>query len=145
MKKLILSFSLMLLGFTGISINASAQGYDPRVDVSRLAVDESRTYRGDRDWDRDNDRRNSRVAYDLDRLNREVRQVRAVINSRGVGPRLRERFRGVLRATDYLNAQFRRGNMRGWEIRRRGDAIRADLDRIRQELRARRIGVGGYR
>ena len=141
MKKTILSFSLALLGLTATFRNASAQEYDRRVDVARIAVEENRTYyRGDsnRDWDR----RGSRAAQDLERLNREVRQVRAVINFRGVSLRTRDRFRRVLRATDYLNEQFRRGNLRGPEVRRRADVLRAELDRVRFELRARRIGRG---
>ena len=139
MKKQILSFSLTLLALTAIAGNSSAQGYDQRVDAARAAADEGRSNRPDRDdWNRGGGRGNRRAAYDLDRLTREVRAVRVEIgDSRRVGRRVRDRFRRVLRATDYLNDQFRRGELRGWEVRRRADEIRAELERIRFELRSR--------
>lgn len=139
MKKLILLGSFVVL--VGTAAQVSAQKYDSRVDVSRLANEESRTFRGDRDRDRDGS-----AAANLERLNREVRQVRNAIGDsrRGMG-RIRERFHRVVRATDFLNDQFRRGRIRGWEVRRRADAIRADLDDIRRDLRARHIGLGGWR
>lgn len=144
MKKLILSLPLILLGFAGTATAEPRATVEARVDASRLAADENRTYRGDRDgrdWDR-----SGHSADDLARLNREVRQVRAMIdNTRNVGPRIRERFHRVARSTDYLNEQFRRGGIRGGELRRRADALREDLEGIRRAFRGRHIGVGGWR
>jgi hypothetical protein len=145
MKKLILSFSLALLAFAGVATNASAQRYDPRVDVSRLAVDEARVYRGGHD-ERDWRGGEGRAIAELERLNAEVRQVRALIgDSRSVSQRIRDRYRRVKESTESLNYQFRRGNIRGWEVRRRAEEIRLDLERIRRELRTRHIGIGGWR
>jgi hypothetical protein len=79
-------------------------------------------------------------------LNREVREVRAAIgDSRHAGQRIRDRFHRVLRATDNLNDQFRRGSIRGSEVRRRADEIRGDLENIRRDLRGRHIGIDGWR
>lgn len=137
MKKIILPFSLILLGLGANFVSAAPDSYDRRVDVSRLAADESQAYRGERSG-RDEDWRDRRAGDDLARLNREVRQVRSLIgDSRRVGQRVRDRFHRVMRATDYLNDQFRRGGMRGGEIHRRADAIRADLDGIRRDMRGR--------
>jgi hypothetical protein len=136
MKKQILSFSLVLLALTAM---ASAQGNDRRVDAARVTANEGRSQRPDQNsWNRPDTQSDRRAAHELDRLNRDVRAVRVAIrNSRHVGSRTRDRFRRVVRATDFLNQQFRRGNIRGWEVRRRADEIRRDLDRIRWELRRR--------
>jgi hypothetical protein len=137
MKKQILSFSFAVFGLTAMQGNASAQDHDRRVDAARAAVDEGRAYRPDQDhWNRGDGER--RAAYELDRLNREVRAVRLEIgDSRRAGQRIRDRFHRVKRATDNLNYQFRSGNLRHWEVRRRTDEIRGDLQRIRRELRNR--------
>ena len=142
MKTLTITLSATLLALAAMTGNASAQSNDRRVDAARFAADEGRTYRTD-NWNRgDGD---SRAANDLDRLNREVRAVRSAIeNSRSPGRRIRDRFHRVVQETDRLNAQFRRGNIRGWEVRRRADEIRSDLDRIRRDLRGRHIGIGGW-
>ena len=145
MKRLTITLSAALLSLTAMAGNVSAQGYDRRVDAARVAVAEGRAYRSERDnWNRgDGDRR---ASQDLDRLNREVREVRVAIgDSHRTGQRIRDRFRRVLTATEHLNARFRRGDIRGWEVRRRADEIRGDLERVRRDLRRRHIGLGGWR
>ena len=134
MKKLIATFSLALLSCTALQA-APTDRYDSRVDVSRIASDESRTYRGDRD----EDNRGGWAAAEIARLNRDVREVRMQIGESSlVGKRIRDRFHRVLDATESLNARFRRGSIRGREVHDRAEAIRADLDSIRRELRERR-------
>ena len=111
------------------------KNYDRRVDVARVAADEARAYRPDQDyWNRGDGYR--RAAYDLERLNREVRAVRLEIGD-SRRRHIRDRFHRVVRATEYLNAQFRRGNIRSWEVRRRADEIRGELEPIRRQLRRR--------
>jgi Ni/Co efflux regulator RcnB len=142
MKKLILPLTLALLGFAGFANTASAQRYPERevegaYDGPRVSVDLDRG----RDWDRDRDRdRGGRSAYDLDRLNREVRIMREEIRAAGGGGRrVRAMYSQVLRSTDRLNFEYRRGAIRGWEVRRRGDEIRSRLSVIRRELRFRGV------
>ena len=140
MKKSIVSLALVLFGFTAINA-APPERYDSRVDVSRLATDESRTYRGDRESDYQ-----GRGEAELARLNRDVRQVRMLIGESSlVGKRIRDRFHRVLDATENLNARFRRGTIHGGEIRQRAEAIREQLDSIRRELRERRVGHRNWR
>ena len=132
MKKLTFALSLALLASAGFATNADAQRYDPRIDV-RATVNPGREFdrdiRGGGDWE-------GRTRRDLDRLNYEVRQVRVEIGNSRNG-RIRERFSRVRRATDRLNYAFERRIMRGWEIRQRADAIRAELNDIRRDLRIR--------
>jgi hypothetical protein len=149
MKKLILPLTIALLGFAGFANTASAQRYDDRYDERdvetryegpRVSIDLGRGRNDDRDFDRDRGR-GGRAAYDLDRLNREVRLVREEIrDAGGGGRRVRAMYSQVLRSTDRLNFEFRRGAIRGWEVRRRADDIRGRLGVIRRELRFR-----GYR
>ena len=134
MKKLILPLTIALLGFAGFANTASAQRYDER--------EAEATYDGPRvsiDLGRGRDRgRGERTAYDLDRLNREVRITREEIrDAGGGGRRVRAMYSQVLRSTDRLNFEYRRGTMRGWEVRRRADEIRSRLAVIRRELRFR--------
>ena len=153
MKKLILPLTLTLLGFAGIASTASAQRYDDRVDGRyedrvdgryegpRISVDLGGRDRGDRgDWGN----RGGRTAADLARLNREVRIVREEIrDAGGGGRRVRAQYSEVLRATERLNAAYRRGIARGWEIRRGADDVRERLSLIRRELRFRDARRGG--
>lgn len=134
MKKLTLALSIALLASAACATNASAQRYDARIDVART-VDPEREFRRGGDWGR-------RTRAELDRLEYEVRQVRAEIGNLRDG-RIRERFHRVRRATDRLNYAFDRGMARGWEVRRRADEIRAELWAIRRELRARYGGGRG--
>lgn len=146
MKTAILFLSLAVAGLPLATSNVSAQGYDPRIDAARLAPpDASRDYQGDRgERDRNYDRRDDRGAGELDQLNREVRDLRLEIgNSRS--ERIRERFHRLKEAAASLNYQARRGTMRGSEVRRRVEDIRAGLQRLRQEIRARRSGMLGSR
>ncbi|HEX8618665.1 MAG TPA: hypothetical protein VF911_13865 [Thermoanaerobaculia bacterium] len=132
MKKLILPLTIALLGFAGFANTASAQRYDERdveanYDGPRVSIDLGRG--------RD---RGGRAAYDLDRLNREVRIMREEIRAAGGGGRrVRAMYSQVLRSTDRLNFEYRRGVIRGWEVRRRADDIRGRLSVIRRELRYR--------
>ena len=142
MKKPILPFALGVLALTFLAPGVFAERYDSRVDVSRLAADEARVYRGDRNWHGDE----GRAAAEIAELNREVSQVRVRIgDSRNVGRNMRNRFHAVKEATDRLSYQYRRGNIRAWEVHRRVEEIRTQLDRIRRDLRGRSIGISGWR
>ncbi len=146
MKKCSLSFTLLALLFAAGANHLSAQGYDPRVDISRNAAEQDRGYRGGGDEDRgDRDGRDYRGDRDgrangeIDRLMREVYQVRAEIgNSRN--QRIRARFHSALESAVSLRSAYQRKRIRGWEVRRRADDIRAELSQIRQELRVRSGG-----
>jgi hypothetical protein len=137
MKKLTLALSLALLAGFGAT-TATAQRYDARVDIPRIANPDRevdvRDERGRGDWGR-------RSRYELERLNAEVVQVRREIGNLRDG-RIRERFSRVRRATDRLNYAFENRMIRGWEVNRRADEIRSELNVIRRELRAR-YGLGG--
>jgi hypothetical protein len=137
MKKLTIALSLALLASAGFATNVTAQRYDPRIDVARSAnPDYDRGFRGG-DWE-------GRTRRDLDRLNYEVRQVRLEIGNTRDG-RIRERFHRVRRAADRLNYAFERRMVRGWEVRREADEIRAELNWIRRELRMRSGGPRAWR
>lgn len=151
MKKLLLSLTLLALSFAGAN-NLSAQGYDPRVDISRNAADQDRAYRGrgddeivDPDDRRDGrdlrDGRDGRASGEIDRLMREVYQLRREIGD-SRDRRIRARFHNVIESSERLRSSYQRGRIRGWEVRRRGDEIRSEMFRIRQEMRAR---FGGRR
>ena len=134
MKRLKLTTSTLLLALTALAGTASAQNTERRVDAARVAAEEGRSYRHDSDDWRHGDRR---TAYIIDRLNREVREVRLEIGNYR-GRYIRDRFHRVVTATQYLNQQFRRGELRGWEARRRADEIGDELERVRREFRRRR-------
>jgi hypothetical protein len=128
MKKLAISLSVVALSL-GASINdASAQRY--RSDRATITVPvPGVVYRGGRD---------TRVAADLDRLNREVRQVRLEIRAAGGGGRrIRAQFDRVVRATDQLSYGFRRGVYGPREVRSRAQQIRAELYQVQREIRFR--------
>ena len=131
MKKLTLALALAISACAGFAPNATAQRYDPRIDI-RANIDPERgfdrNFRGG-DWE-------GRTRRDLDRLNYEVRQLRVEIGGFR-HPRIRARYQRVRSATDRLNYAFDRRIMRGWEIRQRADEIRAEIHAIRRELRFR--------
>ena len=127
MKKLIVSFSVVLLGLAAFTSTSSAQRIEARVDGPRIVVERGRG--GDR---------GGRLAADIERLNREVRRTREDIRSAGGGGRrIRADFQRVNIATARLNEQFRRGIGERWELRRRAEQIRNGIDRIQQRLRNR--------
>jgi hypothetical protein len=145
MKKLILSLSIAAVGVTGLPSTASAQRYDERpliearVDGPRISIG-----RGDDDRGGGWGRGRAAVAHDLNRLNREVRQVSHEIRAAGGGgPRVRVMFRDVVRRTERLNDRFERRAGNPWEIRRRAEELRDQLQEIRRELRYRGIRRGG--
>ena len=145
MKTGISTVSLALLGLAAFSGSALAQGYPPRVDAARFAVETSREYRGDREHyaDRELGREHGRTAYLIEQLNREVRRLGWELRRSGAGPRLHQRYDLLHRNADRLTAHHLRGRVRGWEARRRADQLLAEAHRIRAILRGRHIGIGG--
>ncbi|MDQ6655310.1 MAG: hypothetical protein M3Y80_05800 [Verrucomicrobiota bacterium] len=151
MKKRTLSFSLIVLGLAGFASNSSAQrlqvdptgisveqnrgGYDGRdqSDDRNGYAERSRYYDESNRVDRDRDRR---LGFEVDRVNREVRQVREEIRGSSIGGNrhVRAMFHEVMIQADRMNAEFGRGRG-GWELRRRLDEIRARLNGVRRELR----------
>ncbi len=147
MKNLILSVSIAAVAFTGLASNVSAQRYDDRYNdryddpVIEARIDGPRISIGrgdDRGWGRGR----GAIAQDLNRLNREVRFMRDEIRAAGGGPRIWAMFRDVARSTERLNAHFERRSRAPWEIRRRAEELRAQLNVIRRELRYRGIRRG---
>ena len=124
MKKLALFFTVAAAGLTMFASDASAQRIVVETPGGRIVA-------GGRGGDR-------RVGYELDRLNREVRQVRFEIRGfRGEGRRIRWRFDRVQRATDRLNYEYERRIASPGQIRRRIEQVRGELYQIRQDLRLR--------
>ena len=124
MKKLALSLTIIAAGLSMFAADASAQ---------RIVVDTpgGRIVAGGRGGDR-------RVGYELDRLNREIQQVRYEIRGfRGGGRRIHYRFDRVLRAADRVNYDYSRRLAPPYEIRRRIEQLRAELYAIREDLRFR--------
>jgi hypothetical protein len=134
MKTLKLTTSTLLLALTAFAGTASAQNNERRVDAARGAAEEGRNYRHESD---DWNHVERRTAYIIDRLNRDVRELRLEIGNYK-GQYIRDRFHRVVKATEYLNAQFRRGELRGWDARRRADEIEDELERVRREFRRNR-------
>lgn len=132
MKKLALFLAVAAAGLTLFGSDAFAQRIIVETPGPRLGFGDGR---GDR-----------RVGYELDRMNREVRQVRYEIRSfRGEGRRIRWRFERVQRAADRLNYEYDRRLSSPWQIRRRIEQVRAELDDIRRDLRFRGDGPRGWR
>ena len=124
MKKLALILSVAAAGLTMFASDASAQRIVVETPGARLGIGD----RGDR-----------RVAYDLDRLNREVRQLRFEVRAyRGEGRRIRWRYDRVQRETDRLNYEYDRRVSPPWQIRRRIEQVRAEVYDIRADMRDRR-------
>ena len=125
MKKLALILTVAAAGLTTFAADASAQRIVVETPGARLGL-------GDRGGDR-------RVGYDLDRLNRELRQLQFEIRAyRGEGRRIRWRFDRVQRAADRLNYEYQRRISSPWQIRRRIEQVRAEIHDIRGDMRDRR-------
>ena len=149
MKKLILPFSLALLGCAGFASNSEAQRYDKRVDVAEQARANSRTQaygrddREDRYEGREDDRRgggSGRLRLEADRLRADVRRVREEMRlSGGGGRRMRARFDRVVRASEQISYEVRRGG-NPWRVRRHIEETRSELYRLQRELRDGRHG-----
>lgn len=123
MKKLTLFLTIAAAGLTMFAANASAQRIIVDTPVARFGVAHS----GDR-----------RVGYALERLNREVRQLRSEIRAYRGGRRMWFRFERVQRETERLNYEFDRRIASPWHIRRRIDRVRAEIYDLREDLRDRR-------
>ena len=131
-------FSLALLAWMGVT-NGQAQRYDSRIEVAEQAhygpERAVRQMREDEDRGRWRDRR---IGYELERLRREVRRVREEIRfARGGNRRIRDQFARVMRATERINYDFRRGE-NPLRIRRHIEEARAELYRIQSQLRGSR-------
>ncbi|CAA9235295.1 MAG: hypothetical protein AVDCRST_MAG42-1791 [uncultured Chthoniobacterales bacterium] len=124
MKKLALSLTIIAAGLSMFAADASAQRIVVETPGVRLVPGSGR---GDR-----------RAGYELDRLNREIQQVRFELRTfRGGVPRVRARFDRVLRAADRLNYEYNRRVVPPYETRRRIEQVRAELYAIREDLRSR--------
>lgn len=123
MKKLALFLTVAAAGLTMFAAHASAQRLVVDTPGARVALGG----RGDR-----------RVGYELQQMNREVRQVGFEIRAfRGEGRRIRYRFDRASRAADRVNYEYNRRLRSPWEIRRRIDQVRAELNDIRRDMRFR--------
>jgi hypothetical protein len=129
MKKLALILTVAAAGLTIFASDVSAQRIVVETPGGRLGI-------GDRGGDR-------RVGYDLDRLNREVRQLRYEIRRSDGGRRAWYRFERVQRATERLTYEYDRRAASPWQIRRRIEQVRAEIYDIREDLR-NRAGRRGY-
>lgn len=133
MKGLTLLLSLALFAF---ALNAAAQNNVPRVDAARAAIDNSREYRGDQEFrnDREMQKANIRVGYEIDKLNSEVRQLRVEIGNSRNG-KIRARYDRLNRETDRLTAAYKQNRIRLSEAWKQAQDLRAEVVRIRQMLR----------
>ena len=132
MKKLGLILTVAAAGLSMFATEASAQ---------RIVVETpgGRVVAGGRGGDR-------RVGYELDQLNREIRQARSEVRAfRGEGRRIRFRLERVERAAGRLNYEYERRISSSGQIRRRIQQLRAELDDIRRDLRVRGDGPRGWR
>ena len=123
MKKLALILTVAAAGLTMFASDASAQRIVVETPGARLGLGDGR---GDR-----------RVGYDLDRLNREVRQLRFEIRRSAGGRRAWYRFERVQRSAERLNYEYDRRVSSPWQIRRRIEQVRAEIYDIREDLRNR--------
>jgi hypothetical protein len=131
MKGLTLLLPFAIFAF---ALNAAAQNNDVRVNAARAAIDQTREYRGDSEFrqDRELQRANNRVGYEIDQLNREVRRLRYDIRTTHTSLRIRDRFDRLTRDTDRLTAIYRQNRLRLSEASRRAQNLRAEVVRIRQ-------------
>lgn len=121
MKKIALFLTVAAAGLTMFAADASAQRIVVETPGARLGM------RGDR-----------RVGYELERLNREVRQLRFEIRAyRGEGRRIRWRFERVQRAADRLVYDYDRRLSSPWQLRRRIQQLQGEIDEIRRDMRFR--------
>jgi len=129
MKKLALLLTVTAAGLSMFAADASAQRIVVETPASRLAV-------------RDRD---GRVGYELERLNREIRQARYEVRTfRGEGRRIRFRLERVERAASRLNYEHQRRLSSSSQLRRRIDQVRAELNDIRRDLRVRGEAPRGW-
>jgi hypothetical protein len=153
MKTLTITLAAALLGSAALAPNASAQwprsgGYTEVVIERGARSDRGNYY--DREYDhRDGDGwrgrnddwrggRRARIGFEIERLYREVLDVREEIrNAGGGGRRMRAQFHRVIRPTEILRERYRRGQISGWEAQEMVEDLRADLWRVRRELRVR--------
>ena len=122
MKKLALYLTVAAAGLTMFASDASAQRIVVETPGARLGIGPG----GDR-----------RIGYDLDRLNREVRQLRVEIRRHGGGRRAWYRFERVQRSAERLNYEYDRRMSSPWQVRRRIEQVRAEIYNIREDLRER--------
>ena len=123
MKKLTLFLTVAAASLTIFAADASAQRIVVETPGGRLRV-------GERGGDR-------RVAYDLERLNREIRQLRNEVRGHRGGRRMWLRYERVQRAAERLNYEYDRRMSSPGQVRRRIDQVRAEIYDIRQDLRDR--------
>ena len=124
MKKLALALTIVAAGLSMFAADASAQRIVVETPGGRVVAGGAGGGR--------------RAGYELDRLNRELQQVRFELRTyRGRVPRIRYRFDRVLRAADRVNYQYNRRLVPAFEIRRRVEQLRAELYAIREDLRFR--------
>ena len=122
MKKLTLFLTVAAAGLTMFAADASAQRIVVETPGPRLSVGRP----GDR-----------RVGYDLDRLNREVRQLRNEVRAYRGGRRMWFRYERVQRSAERLNYEYDRRISSPWQVRRRIEQVRAEIYAIREDLRDR--------
>jgi hypothetical protein len=142
MKTLTITLAAALFSSAALAPNASAQW--PRAGGRTEVVIErgERFERGDY-RERDSEgwrggRRDARVGFEIERLYRDVLEVREEIRmAGGGGRRIRAQFHRVIRPTEILREQYRRGAISGWEARRMVEELRSDLWQVRRELRVR--------
>ncbi len=127
---------ILALALCSFALNATAQKEPTRIDAARAAIDTTREYRGDTEFrdDRESQKANIRVGYQLDKLNRDVRQLRSELRAVR-SSRIRERFDRLARDTDRLTAVYRQNRIRLSEAYQRTQDLRAELVRIRQMMR----------
>jgi Ni/Co efflux regulator RcnB len=118
-----------------LAVNASAQTDAARVNAARAAIDTTPEFRGDAEYrqDRDVQKANIHVGAEIDKLNRDVQQLRADLSGNR-SSRIRERFDRLTRDTDQLNAAYRKNRIRLSDAYRRTEDLRAEAQRIRKML-----------
>ena len=122
MKKLALILAMAAAGLAMVPGDASAQRIVVETPGPRLGLG----HPGDR-----------RIGNDLERLNREVRQLRHELRSFRGGRRMWFRYERVQRSAERLNYEYDRRVSSPWQIRRRIEQVRAEIYAIREELRDR--------
>ena len=124
MKKLTLFLTVAAASLTMFAADASAQRIVVETPGARARL--GLGHPGDR-----------RIGYDLDRLNREVRQLRYEIRRHSGGRRAWYRFERVQRSAERLNYEYDRRISSPWQIRRRIEQVRAEIYDLREDLRTR--------
>ena len=124
MKKLTLFLTVAAASLTMFAADASAQRIVVETPGTRARL--GLGHPGDR-----------RVGYDLDRLNREVRQLRNELRAYRGGRRMWFRYERVQRSAERLNYEYDRRMSSPWQVRRRIEQVRAEIYDIREDLRDR--------